>query len=71
VIWPIRSRVNRSSEQRFKQKSFEKRFFSKPTNQLFCKTLLQHGLRDPVSGEFGKTIVFAVSQPMPPSSRRY
>jgi type I restriction enzyme R subunit len=29
---------------------------------LFCKTLLQHGLRDPISGEFGKAIVFAVSQ---------
>ena len=51
-----------TSEQRFKQKSFEKKFFSKPTNELFCKTLLQHGLRDPISAEFGKTIVFAVSQ---------
>jgi len=51
-----------TAEQRFKQKSFEKRFFSQPTNELFCKTLLQHGLRDPISGEFGKTIVFAVSQ---------
>ncbi|MBW8465800.1 DEAD/DEAH box helicase family protein [Acidovorax sp.] len=51
-----------TSEQRFKQKSFEKKFFSKPTNELFCKTLLQHGLRDPISAEFGKSIVFAVSQ---------
>jgi type I restriction enzyme R subunit len=51
-----------TSEQRFKQKSFEKKFFSKSTNDLFCKTLLQHGLRDPISAEFGKTIVFAVSQ---------
>jgi len=51
-----------TSEQRFKQKSFEKKFFSEPTNQLFCETLLKHGLHDPVSAEFGKTIVFAVSQ---------
>ena len=51
-----------TSEQRFKQKSFEKKFFSEPTNQLFCETLLKHGLRDPISAEFGKTIVFAVSQ---------
>lgn len=51
-----------SIEQRFKQKSFEKKFFSKPTNELFCRTLLQHGLRDPISAEFGKTLVFAVSQ---------
>lgn len=51
-----------TSEQRFKQKSFEKKFFSESTNQLFCETLLKNGLRDPISAEFGKTIVFAVSQ---------
>ena len=49
-------------EQRYKQRDFEKKFFSEPTNRLFCETLLQHGLRDPVSGEFGKSIVFGVSQ---------
>lgn len=52
----------KTSEQRFKQRSFEKRFFSDSTNTLFCETLLKNGLRDPISGEFGKTIVFAVSQ---------
>jgi len=46
----------------FKRREFEKRFFSEATNQLFCKTLLQHALRDPISGEIGKTIVFGVSQ---------
>ena len=46
----------------FKQRQFEKRFFSKATNQLFCKTFLENALRDPVSGEIGKSIVFAVSQ---------
>lgn len=46
----------------YKQREFEKRFFSDATNQLFCKTLMEHALRDPVSGEIGKTIVFAVSQ---------
>nr|WP_315237591.1 DEAD/DEAH box helicase family protein [uncultured Albidiferax sp.] len=51
-----------SSEQRFKQKSFEKKFFSDATNRVFCEALVQHGLRDPISAEFGKTIVFAVSQ---------
>ncbi|MEO8350388.1 MAG: restriction endonuclease subunit R, partial [Chthoniobacteraceae bacterium] len=35
---------------------------SKATNQLFCKTFLENALRDPVSGEIGKSIVFAVSQ---------
>ncbi len=52
----------KSTAQIFKQQSFEKRFFSEPTNRLFCDALLKHGLRDPISAEFGKTIVFAVSQ---------
>jgi type I restriction enzyme, R subunit len=49
-------------EQVYKQGEFEKRFFSDATNALFCKTFLEHALRDPVSGEIGKSIVFAVSQ---------
>jgi type I restriction enzyme R subunit len=49
-------------QQVFKQRAFEKRFFSEATNQLLCKTFLEHALRDPVSGEIGKSIVFAVSQ---------
>jgi type I restriction enzyme R subunit len=49
-------------DEAFKQREFEKRFFSKATNQLFCKTFLENALRDPVSGEIGKSIVFAVSQ---------
>jgi type I restriction enzyme R subunit len=46
----------------YKQREFEKRFFADSTNQLFCKTFLEHALRDPVSGEIGKSIIFAVSQ---------
>lgn len=49
-------------QQAFKQSEFEKRFFSPGTNELFCKTFLENALRDPVSGEIGKAIVFAVSQ---------
>ncbi len=49
-------------QEAFKQREFEKRFFADATNQLFCKTFLEHALRDPVSGEIGKSIVFAVSQ---------
>lgn len=48
--------------QVFKQREFEKRFFADATNQLFCKTFLENALRDPVSGEIGKSIIFAVSQ---------
>ncbi len=46
----------------FKQREFEKRFFADSTNQLLCKTFLENALRDPVSGEIGKSIIFAVSQ---------
>ncbi len=49
-------------KETYRQREFEKRFFSPATNQLFCKIFLEHALRDPVSGEIGKAIVFAVSQ---------
>ena len=49
-------------EEAFKLREFEKRFFSDATNMLLCKTFLEHSLRDPVSGEIGKSIAFAVSQ---------
>ncbi len=49
-------------EETYKQRQFEKRFFSEATNQLFCKTFLENALRDPISGEIGKSIIYAVSQ---------
>jgi len=49
-------------EQTFFQKDFEQKFFSEKTNQIFCKTFLENALKDPISGEIGKSIVFCVSQ---------
>jgi len=49
-------------KETYKRREFEKRFFSDATNQLFCKTFLENALRDPISGEIGKSLVFAVSQ---------
>lgn len=49
-------------KEAFGGRDFEKKFFAAATNDLFCETFLKHGLRDPVSGEFGKSIIFAVSQ---------
>ena len=51
-----------NQQEAFKQREFEKRFFSDATNQILCKTFLENALRDPVSGEVGKSIIFAVSQ---------
>ncbi|MDA3792069.1 MAG: DEAD/DEAH box helicase family protein [Elusimicrobia bacterium] len=50
------------TEKTFFQKDFEKKFFSEKTNKIFCKTFLENALKDPVSGEVGKSIVFCVSQ---------
>ena len=52
----------KEEEQSFFQRDFEKKFFSEDTNAVFCKAFLDNAFRDPISGEIGKTIVFAVSQ---------
>lgn len=49
-------------EETFTQKDFEKKFFSENTNAIFCETFLKHAMRDPYTGEIGKTLVFCVSQ---------
>lgn len=51
-----------SEEKSYKHKDFEKKFFSENTNAVFCKTFLENAMRDPVTGEIGKSIIFAVSQ---------
>jgi len=49
-------------EQTFFHRDFEKKFFSEKTNQIFCKTFLENAMKDEISGETGKSIVFCVSQ---------
>ena len=49
-------------EETFIKKDFEKTFFSDDTNRVFCETFLKYALRDPISDEVGKSIVFCVSQ---------
>jgi type I restriction enzyme R subunit len=49
-------------EEKYKLREFERRFFSEATNEIFCKTFLDNAMRDPVSAEIGKSIIFAVSQ---------
>ncbi|MEO6282984.1 MAG: DEAD/DEAH box helicase family protein [Dyadobacter sp.] len=46
----------------FVPRHFEKKFFSDKTNSVFCQTFLENALRDPITEEIGKTIIFAVSQ---------
>ena len=49
-------------EQVFYFKDFERKFFSKKTNIVFCKSFLENALKDPISGEIGKSIIFCISQ---------
>ena len=49
-------------EANYGESDFERKFFADATNALFCKTFLENALRDPITGEVGKSIVFAVSQ---------
>ena len=46
----------------FSIRDFERDFFSDATNRVFCETFLREGLPDPISKEFGKSIIYAVSQ---------
>jgi len=46
----------------FVSRDFEKKFFSDKTNSIFCQTFLENALRDPITNEIGKTLIFAVSQ---------
>jgi len=49
-------------EQSFFGKDFEKNFFSDETNRTFCEAFMRNALRDPLSGEIGKSIIFCVRQ---------
>ncbi len=49
-------------DARFSHRDFERKFYSVKTNRVFCETFIQNALRDPMSGEIGKTIIFCVSQ---------
>ena len=49
-------------EQSFFHRDFERKFFSEDTNSVFCRAFIDNALIDPITGETGKTIIFAVSQ---------
>ena len=44
------------------KRAYERKFFSDETNLSFVRCFLDHAKRDPISGEVGKTICFAVSR---------
>lgn len=46
----------------FGARDFEKKFFNEATNEILAATFLDTADTDPISGEIGKSIIFAVSQ---------
>jgi len=58
----LQNEEGEDEEQTFHHRDFEKKFFSELTNAIFCQTFLENALRDPITGEIGKSIVFCVSQ---------
>jgi type I restriction enzyme, R subunit len=49
-------------EVTFGKKDYERKFFSDETNLSFVRCFLDNAKRDPITGETGKTIMFAVSR---------
>ena len=50
------------TEVTFGKRDYERKFFSDETNLSFIRCFLDHAKRDPLTGEVGKTIMFAVSR---------
>ena len=50
------------AEITFKKRDYERKFFSDETNLSFVRCFLDHAKCDPLTGEPGKTIAFAVSR---------
>jgi type I restriction enzyme R subunit len=46
----------------FGKKDYERKFFSDETNLSFVRCFFDNAKRDPITGEIGKTIMFAVSR---------
>ncbi|MFA5864242.1 MAG: DEAD/DEAH box helicase family protein [Phycisphaerae bacterium] len=59
---PVIDDDGNEGEEIFTHRDFERRFLSDETNRIFCQTFLQHALKDPLTGEIGKTLIFCVSQ---------
>jgi len=58
----VENEEGEETEETFFQRDFERKFFSEKTNRVFCQTFLENALKDPISGEIGKSIIFCVSQ---------
>lgn len=51
-----------TEKQIYFSKHFERKFFNEATNFEFCKQILDNGVLDPITGEYGKTLIFCRTQ---------
>ena len=51
-----------SMDEVYGARDFERKFFNQETNDVLARTFLEQADKDPISGEIGKSIIFAVSQ---------
>lgn len=51
-----------AAEEVYGARDFEKKFYNHETNVVLARTFLEQADKDPISGEIGKSIIFAVSQ---------
>ena len=58
----VKNQEGEDVEEIFTHRNFEKSFFNDETNIAFCKAFMENAMKDPISGEIGKTLVFCVSQ---------
>lgn len=58
----VETEEGKEEEMLFFQRDFEKKFYSDETNMVFCKTFMENALKDPLSNEIGKSIIYCVSQ---------
>jgi len=58
----IENEEGKDEEKTYFQSDFERKFFSEKTNITLCKTFFENALKDPLTDEIGKSIIFCVSQ---------
>jgi len=58
----IENEEGEEEKKTYFQRDFERIFYSEKTNITLCKTFFENALKDPLTGEIGKSIVFCVSQ---------
>ena len=60
--YAVISQKDEEQDETYFARDFEKKFFSEETNKMFVKTFMDNALRDPITGEIGKGVLFCVSR---------